>query len=221
MSKKARAELLQKVADKLESEIDEFARIESKDQGKPVTLAKNMDITRSILNLRAFAEAWKHSVDSSNTIPGCVNYSTRSPIGVAGIIAPWNLPLYLLTFKLAPALMSGNTVVCKPSGIGVALNFGSAALRSEISLNAKSGNPDLDQIYRNDLGDCLDAHEALSRVWISPWRHQPRLRTRIQNRRGDRSTRGHQDSVARFTMQDFWNVGNRFPFGMVLIFCSQ
>jgi len=112
-----RAEFIMKVAALLEQRIDEFALAESRDQGKPVALAKNMDITRAIMNLRAFAEAWKSHVGASHEMPesSCISFSTRGPVGVAGIIAPWNLPLYLLTFKLGPALVAGNTVVCKPS----------------------------------------------------------------------------------------------------------
>ena len=86
-------------------------------QGKPVGLAKRMDIPRAILNLRAFATAQSNLLDTSNQLKeaGVINYTSRSPIGVAGLIAPWNLPLYLLTFKIAPALMSGCTIVAKPS----------------------------------------------------------------------------------------------------------
>ena len=86
-------------------------------QGKPVSLAKRMDIPRAVLNLRAFASGQCHLLETSNQLneEGVINYTSRSPTGVAGLIAPWNLPLYLLTFKLAPALMAGCTVVCKPS----------------------------------------------------------------------------------------------------------
>merc|ERR1712198_660406 len=86
-------------------------------QGKPVSLARSMDIPRAVLNFRSFAEAWQHLTESSNVLPSrnAVNYTLRHPLGVAGLISPWNLPLYLLTFKIAPAIMSGNTVVCKPS----------------------------------------------------------------------------------------------------------
>lgn len=112
-----RANYLMKVAMLLEARLEEFAVAESRDQGKPVNLAKTMDIPRAVLNLRAFAESWTHLVETSASSLeiGAVNYSTRSPVGIAGLIAPWNLPLYLLTFKIAPALMAGNTVVVKPS----------------------------------------------------------------------------------------------------------
>lgn len=77
-----------------------------------------MDIPRAVLNLRAFASGQTHLLESSNdqiAEMGVINYTKKSPVGVAALIAPWNLPLYLLTFKIAPALMAGCTVVCKPS----------------------------------------------------------------------------------------------------------
>ncbi|KAK8407533.1 hypothetical protein O3P69_002230 [Scylla paramamosain] len=116
-SAQTRANHLLKVADILESRLEEFAVAESRDQGKPVWLARIIDIPRCVLNLRHFAHAIPHHLNTSNVNPemGVVNYTLREPQGVAGLISPWNLPLYLLTFKLAPALMCGNTVVAKPS----------------------------------------------------------------------------------------------------------
>ena len=117
LSVNQRAQYLIKAADLLESKLDEFAQAESRDQGKPVGLAKRMDIPRAVLNLKAFATGQCHLLETSNELveAGVINYTKRSPIGVAGLIAPWNLPLYLLTFKIGPALMAGCTVVCKPS----------------------------------------------------------------------------------------------------------
>jgi len=111
-----RAEYLYKIADILESRIDEFAEAESYDQGKPISLAKSMDITRSIHNFRFFAGAILHHEEtSSNFNKNFLNYTSRKPLGVVGLISPWNLPLYLLTWKIAPAIACGNTVICKPS----------------------------------------------------------------------------------------------------------
>nr|CAH0112079.1 unnamed protein product [Daphnia galeata] len=114
-----RAKILIKIADSIEENLDKLAQAESKDQGKPVSLAKRMDIPRAALNFRAFAESICHHVNISNNLPemGCINFTVRNPVGVAALISPWNLPLYLLTFKIAPALASGNCVVCKPSEI--------------------------------------------------------------------------------------------------------
>ncbi|CAL4060495.1 unnamed protein product [Meganyctiphanes norvegica] len=113
----ARGDYLLKVADLLEARLEEFAKAESRDQGKPTWLTRNMDIPRAVLNLRHFAHAIPHHLNTSSVKPelGVVNYTTREPVGVAGLISPWNLPLYLLTFKLGPALITGNTVVAKPS----------------------------------------------------------------------------------------------------------
>merc|ERR1711981_34285 len=101
----------------IDQQLEELAVAEPREQGKPVSLARSMDIPRASLNFRKFAWAWQGLVDTANSLetPAVVNISSRSPLGVAGLISPWNLPLYLLTFKIAPAIMSGNTVVCKPS----------------------------------------------------------------------------------------------------------
>lgn len=111
-----RADFLYKIADRIDARADELALAESIDQGKPVKLAKNMDIKRAALNFRFFAGAILHHKEMATEADGgLLNYTTRSPLGVAGLITPWNLPLYLLTWKIAPALACGNTAVCKPS----------------------------------------------------------------------------------------------------------
>ncbi|OQV25109.1 Aldehyde dehydrogenase family 8 member A1 [Hypsibius exemplaris] len=112
-----RADYLTKIADLIEQRLEQFAEAESRDSGKPVALAKAMDIPRAILNFRFFASAIQHYTSTSNfdDKAGALNYVYRSPVGVAGLISPWNLPLYLLTFKIAPALAAGCTIVAKPS----------------------------------------------------------------------------------------------------------
>ncbi|KAI9219925.1 aldehyde dehydrogenase [Blastocladiella britannica] len=120
----ARSQYLTKIADAIEARIDEFAAAESADQGKPVALARAVDIPRAVHNFRFFASAIMHLGTRStdlDAVPGehvdarLVNYVRREPIGVAALISPWNLPLYLLTWKIAPCLATGNTCVCKPS----------------------------------------------------------------------------------------------------------
>ncbi|KAG8201648.1 hypothetical protein JTE90_012715 [Oedothorax gibbosus] len=112
-----RSKLMHRVADILESRSEEFAIAETKDQGKPLWLSKTVEIPRAVLNFRHFANTILN--DTELCIPqeedGILNYTTRSACGVAACIVPWNLPLYLLTFKLAPAIAYGNTVVVKPS----------------------------------------------------------------------------------------------------------
>ena len=110
-----RAAILDRIADGIEAHIDVLASIESQDQGKPVSLAKRIDIPRAVANFRFFAGAVRHQELPSHRMPDALNFTTRSPVGVCGLITPWNLPLYLLTWKLAPALAMGNTVVAKPS----------------------------------------------------------------------------------------------------------
>jgi aminomuconate-semialdehyde/2-hydroxymuconate-6-semialdehyde dehydrogenase len=114
--KQERSKILLKIADLVESRMDQFASAESKDQGKPFTLAKTVDIPRVCANFRFFAGAILHHEERATDMDGvATNYTVRTPVGVAGLISPWNLPLYLLTWKLAPALAVGCTVVCKPS----------------------------------------------------------------------------------------------------------
>jgi len=111
-----RAAVLYRIADLLEERLDDFARAESRDQGKPVQLAAAVDIPRAVSNFRFFAGAILHQEESATQTNGrALNYTYRKPMGVAGLISPWNLPLYLLTWKIAPALAVGNTAVAKPS----------------------------------------------------------------------------------------------------------
>jgi len=116
-SPSVRATYLNMIADILESRLEQFAIAESRDQGKPLSLARTVEIPRAVLNFRHFASTAAHHLDTSNFLPeaNALNYTVRSAVGVAGLISPWNLPLYLLTFKIAPAIAAGNTVVCKPS----------------------------------------------------------------------------------------------------------
>ncbi len=113
-----RAQCLRRLADLVEADLDAFAELESRDNGKPVALARALDIPRAVANLRFFADAiatW--SSESHATDARAINLTLRQPLGVVVCISPWNLPLYLFTWKIAPALATGNTVVAKPSEI--------------------------------------------------------------------------------------------------------
>lgn len=112
-----RARFLNRIADLIEQHVDEFAAAESRDSGKPVSLARSLDIPRAIANLRFFAAAATQFASEAHAESGSLNYTLREPIGVVGCISPWNLPLYLFTWKIAPALAVGNTVVAKPSEV--------------------------------------------------------------------------------------------------------
>ena len=116
--KQERSKILMKLADTIEEHFDELVRAESKDNGKPETLAARVDIPRAPANIRFFAGAILHDSSKLHEMDGsAINYTLRQPLGVAACISPWNLPLYLLTWKIAPALATGNTVVAKPSEI--------------------------------------------------------------------------------------------------------
>ncbi|XP_055997968.1 2-aminomuconic semialdehyde dehydrogenase-like [Ostrea edulis] len=112
-----RSKVMLKIADLIEARQNEFAEWESRDQGKPMWLTKTVDIPRLMHNFRSFATAVLHNLNRSSVLEpvNAVNYTVREPVGVSGLISPWNLPLYLLSFKIAPAIASGNTVVAKPS----------------------------------------------------------------------------------------------------------
>ena len=116
--KQERSDLLMKLADLIDKNFEELVKAESKDNGKPESLAAKVDIPRASVNLRFFASAILHESSNVHEMDGiAINYTLRQPIGVAACISPWNLPLYLLTWKIAPALASGNTVVAKPSEV--------------------------------------------------------------------------------------------------------
>ena len=110
-----RAVWLDKIADSLESRFEEIARLESRDTGKPISLARSVDASRSVVNFRFFAELLRESEEEKFETEDSTNYVVYKPVGVGALITPWNLPLYLLSWKVAPAIGMGNTVVCKPS----------------------------------------------------------------------------------------------------------
>jgi aminomuconate-semialdehyde/2-hydroxymuconate-6-semialdehyde dehydrogenase len=120
MPLQARVDLMRKVADGIEKRFDEFVAAEVADTGKPVSLASHLDIPRGAANFRIFADIVRtygteaYHLDTPDG-KGAVNYAVRKPLGAIGVIAPWNLPLLLLTWKLAPAMCCGNTIIAKPS----------------------------------------------------------------------------------------------------------
>ncbi len=115
-SAEERSHILNKIADIIDARAEDFAIAECEDVGKPLSLARKLDIPRASQNFRFFAAKILHKVETASDMDGdAINYVLRQPLGVAGLISPWNLPLYLLTWKIAPALATGNTAVCKPS----------------------------------------------------------------------------------------------------------
>ena len=147
-----RAAWLERLAAALESRIDAFARAESLDGGKPFPLARDIEIPRAVSNLRFFAQAATQFASESHHGEAGLNYTLRTPLGVVATISPWNLPLYLFTWKIAPALAAGNTVVAKPSEVtpltatmlgelAAEIGFPQGVLNIVHGLGAEAGEP--------------------------------------------------------------------------------
>lgn len=163
-----RCELLRRIADRIEARFDDLVAAEVADTGKPVRQARELDVARAVANFRSFADTVAAAgQESFMTELGeqrrALNYAVARPLGVVAIIVPWNLPLLLLTWKLAPALATGNTVVVKPSE----LTPGSATLLAEII--AEAGVPD--GVYNvvhgfgaESAGEFLTAHPGIDGV---------------------------------------------------------
>mgnify|MGYP000005782307 FL=1 len=115
LSHSERADWLDRIADALEARYEEVATLESRDTGKPITLARAVDAHRSVSNFRFFAGMLREHEHEVFEMASATNYVINKPVGVGALITPWNLPLYLLSWKVAPAIGMGNTVVCKPS----------------------------------------------------------------------------------------------------------
>ena len=127
-----RADVMEQIANRIEARIEEFALAESVDNGKPFGLAKKIDIPRAVANFRFFAGAIRQDQTGCHMAANALNYTLRKPLGVVTLITPWNLPLYLLTWKMAPAMAMGNTIVAKPSEMTPT----TASLLAEVCLEA-------------------------------------------------------------------------------------
>ena len=155
--KQERSDILMKLADIIEKYSNELIKAESKDNGKPETLAAHVDIPRAPANIRFFAGAILHDSSQMHEMDGmAINYTLRQPVGVAACISPWNLPLYLLTWKIAPALASGNTVVAKPSEVTPMTAF----ILSKICIEAGLPKGVLNIVHGlgSKIGDPLTTH---------------------------------------------------------------
>ena len=161
LSEEDRAKYLDLIADQIEKRIDEFALAESRDTGKPITLAKNMDVARAVSNFRFFAQAVRQQSTKAHLMSNkTINYTTRRPAGIVGIIVPWNLPIYLLSWKVAPALACGNCVIAKSSE----LTPMTAHLLAEVIEQVKlpSGAFNLVHGYGKDCGSAIVAHPKIN-----------------------------------------------------------
>jgi len=152
-----RAKIMMRVANLIDRDIEKLALAESIDTGKPVWLARAIDIPRASSNFRFFAGAIGHFASEAHAMEdAAINYTLRSPIGVAGCISPWNLPLYLFTWKLAPAMAAGNCLVGKPSE----LTPMTAYLLSELCIEAGIPPGVLNVVhgYGNKVGTAISAN---------------------------------------------------------------
>ncbi len=130
-----RHDFLIKISNAILNRLDEFAEAESRDNGKPIWLAKQVDIPRAAQNFKFFASAIMQFASESHEMPNeAINYTLRKPIGVVACISPWNLPLYLFTWKIAPALAAGNCVIAKPSEVTPYTSYLLSTICEEIGL---------------------------------------------------------------------------------------
>lgn len=157
-----RADLCDAVADAIEARLDELAELESRDTGKPITLARTVDIPRAVANFRFFAGAVRHDATSAHEMDGALNYTLRRPLGVVGLITPWNLPLYLLSWKTAPALACGNAVVAKPSELTPLTASALADILHEIG--APAGAFNLVHGLGGEAGQALVEHPRVAAI---------------------------------------------------------
>jgi len=151
------------IADLIERDLEKFARAESIDTGKPISLARSLDIPRAIANFRFFATAILHTESQAHITDNVAfNYTLRQPRGIAGLISPWNLPLYLLSWKIAPAIAVGNTAIAKPSE----LTPMTAYMLCEICREARLPNGVLNVVHGTgpNVGAAITAHPKIGTI---------------------------------------------------------
>ncbi|KNC77581.1 hypothetical protein SARC_09956 [Sphaeroforma arctica JP610] len=157
-----RAEYLHKICAAIQKEAAHLAELETLDCGKPISLTSQVEIPRAALNFKFFAEFATGDETQSHEMADAVNITQRAPVGVAALITPWNLPLYLLTWKVAPALLCGNTIVAKPSELTPLTANALAQIIHSVGLPAGVFN--LVHGYGAECGGPLVGHEDVSLV---------------------------------------------------------
>lgn len=158
-----RSNLLLKIADLIDANFEELADLECRDSGKPLSLARKLDIPRAIANFRFFATAILHdSSEAHVTDAAALNYTLRQPLGVVGLISPWNLPLYLLSWKIAPAVAAGNTCIAKPSEMTPLTANRLAEIANEAGIPA--GVLNIVHGYGNKAGRALTMHDDVAGI---------------------------------------------------------
>jgi aminomuconate-semialdehyde/2-hydroxymuconate-6-semialdehyde dehydrogenase len=155
--------VLLRIAELIERDLEKFARAESIDTGKPISLARSLDIPRAVANFRFFATAILHTESEAHITDNVAfNYTLRQPRGIAGLISPWNLPLYLLSWKIAPAIAVGNTAIAKPSE----LTPMTAYMLCEIAREAGLPNGVLNIVHGTgpSVGAAISAHPKINTI---------------------------------------------------------
>jgi aminomuconate-semialdehyde/2-hydroxymuconate-6-semialdehyde dehydrogenase len=163
MPPEKRSRILLRISELMEKNLDKLALAESIDQGKPVWLAKTGEIPRAISNIHFFATAIEHFASEAHPMGDhAINYTLRTPIGIVGCISPWNLPLYLFTWKIAPALAAGNCVIAKPSEITPMTAF----LFSEICIEAGLPKGVLNIVHGlgPKVGSAITSHQNIKAI---------------------------------------------------------
>jgi aminomuconate-semialdehyde/2-hydroxymuconate-6-semialdehyde dehydrogenase len=158
-----RSQILLRIAELIERDLEKLARAESIDTGKPLSLARSVDIPRAVANFRFFATAILHTESEAHITDNVAfNYTLRQPRGIAGLISPWNLPLYLLSWKIAPALAVGNTAIAKPSE----LTPMTAYMLCEICREAGLPNGVLNVVHGTgpNVGAAITAHPKINAI---------------------------------------------------------
>ncbi|GMG86788.1 aldehyde dehydrogenase [Biformimicrobium ophioploci] len=158
-----RAAIMERIADLIEQNLEVLAAAESEDNGKPLALAKTVDIPRAASNFRFFARAITQFASESHAMgEAAINYTLRDPIGIVGCISPWNLPLYLFTWKIAPALAAGNCVIAKPSEVTPKTAFMLSILCIEAGLPA--GVLNILHGLGNEVGNAIVVHPKIKAI---------------------------------------------------------
>src|SRR6201993_3635523 len=158
-----RSKILLRIADLIERDLEKFARAESIDTGKPISLARTLDIPRAVANFRFFATAILHTESEAHMTDNVAfNYTLRQARGIAGLISPWNLPLYLLSWKIAPAIAVGNTAIAKPSE----LTPMTAYMLCEVAREAGLPNGVLNVVHGTGpkVGAAITAHPKIGTI---------------------------------------------------------
>jgi len=157
-----RSDWLDRIADELESHIEEVARLESIDTGKPREVALNVDAKRSVYNFRFFADFGRNMSSQTFEMEDAMNFVHRKPVGIVGLISPWNLPLYLLSWKIAPALLMGNCIIAKPSELTPLTAHLLAKITVEIGL--PPGVLNIVHGYGPEVGQAIVEHPKIKAI---------------------------------------------------------